>query len=164
MAAHYLPHFLVPHGRATPSGPRNIRAVLVEELRVRQTRNPRYSLRAFAQRLAVDSATVSQVLRGRRQLSAKTAAGFVARLGYDIERCAHIGDESRSAAYERRVLRQLGIPGFTPKVRRLARRLRLTNDEVNVALTRLLARCLVRMASRQHWTVDKEQAWLDRFP
>lgn len=158
MLAQFLPHFLVPHRRAQAPTQRTLRDVLVAELRARQSRNPRYSLRAFALRLAVDSATVSQVVRGKRRISADAADRLVARLGYDAAQRVQIREDARFCAYERRVLRQIGRPGFKPIAGRIARCVRLSRDDVNVALTRLLVRRRVRMASTQCWIVEKEHA------
>ena len=47
--------------------------------------NPHYSLRAFAKYLAIDHATISQVV-GARPLTARTILRLGTRLG--LERCA----------------------------------------------------------------------------
>src|SRR5450755_4630294 len=80
MIAHFLPQFLVPHGRGVAQDPRKIEDILVAELRDRQSRSPRYSLRAFAQRLGVNSATLSQIIRGKRFVSARRAQTLAQRL------------------------------------------------------------------------------------
>lgn len=49
----------------------DIRGLLKDELATRQKRNPRYSLRAFAQALEMSPAQLSQLLSGRRNLTLK---------------------------------------------------------------------------------------------
>jgi hypothetical protein len=55
----------------------NLRALLTDEYAIRRGRNPRYSLRAFARSLRTHHTTLSQVLSGRRRLTARA----IRRLG-----------------------------------------------------------------------------------
>jgi hypothetical protein len=58
------------------------RSSLAEELRVRQARNPRYSLRSFARDLGVSVTALSDVLSAKRHFSKKNVARIVAKLGW----------------------------------------------------------------------------------
>jgi len=58
---------------------------LRNELTERSRRNPRYSLRAFAKGLQIDSATLSALLSGRRPLTAKAAKKILDQIGLDYE-------------------------------------------------------------------------------
>ncbi len=53
---------------------REIRNIMLKELVEVQARNPKYSMRAFAQRIGVSQAAVSQILSGKRPLTHKSAA------------------------------------------------------------------------------------------
>src|SRR3984957_9168996 len=51
-----------------PSG--DFRMILQRELLLRCERNPQYSLRSFAKSLQIDPSTLSQILRGKRSITA----------------------------------------------------------------------------------------------
>ncbi len=154
---HFLPQFLVPHGRGDARIPRKIEEILVAALRDRQSRSPRYSLRAFAQRLGVHSATISQIIRGQRFLSARGAQALARKLGCSAIQCAEVSSDARQAAHQRRVFRLVSRGCVAPVVRGLARRLRLSCDEIDAALTQLLIRGAVVMNSTTSWIVGEEK-------
>lgn len=56
------------------------RAVLKAELSRRKVKNPRYSLRAFARDLDLDSSGIHRVLLGKTGLSLKAASQIAGRL------------------------------------------------------------------------------------
>jgi hypothetical protein len=64
--------------RPTPAT--NFRLLLQAELGRRCAGNTHYSLRAFAKFLALDHATLSQLLRGKRRLTARTIVKLGTRL------------------------------------------------------------------------------------
>lgn len=53
------------------------------ELAARQAKNPRYSLRAFSESLGIASATLSQILKGKRNLTFATAQQILEQLKVD---------------------------------------------------------------------------------
>jgi uncharacterized protein (TIGR02147 family) len=61
------------------------RRQLHHELSQRRSKNPRYSLRAFARLLEMSPGHLSEVLRGSRNLSPRLAVGIAQRLGYDTK-------------------------------------------------------------------------------
>lgn len=61
---------------------------LLEELEHLRLKNPRYSLRAMAQRLGMSPGRLSEVMNGRRGLTRKTAEKIADRLDYDPKRRA----------------------------------------------------------------------------
>lgn len=69
--------------RVTPPPAPTFCDFLQAELASRCSRNPQYSLRAFARHLGLDHATVSQLLRGRRRLTPRTIRRIGVRLGLD---------------------------------------------------------------------------------
>lgn len=60
---------------------RDGRYLLLQEMTERRTRNPSYSLRAFARDVGVSPAALSQYLNRKRELSPKNRSAIVARLG-----------------------------------------------------------------------------------
>lgn len=57
-----------------------VRKVLTDYFVSASERNPRFSLRAFAKKLGVSSSSLSEIMRGKRKLSAKKAGEFAAKL------------------------------------------------------------------------------------
>ena len=132
----------------------SFREVLEHELQARRARNPRYSLRAFARALALDHASLSQILRGRRRLTTRAIRhlGWILRLApQEIERhCAEANDAA--------LLGAVGTPLFRADTRRLATILGITIDEVNVSLQRLLRFGALRMTAADAWEVTDGQS------
>jgi len=144
-------------------------AFLRAELARRCARNESYSLRAFARQLGVDHATLSQILRGRRELTPE----MIERLGRELDvsdtlRKAFV-DEARSASgrasevvaeaaailvdpIHEAILACVAQEDFTPDVRVLARILDTDADSVNVAVQRLAHAGLLVMESSTRWT------------
>jgi len=125
--------------------------MLSEEFERRRRLNPRYSLRAFALSLRIDSATLSQVMRERRRPSPRATEALCVRLGLAEPQREMLSCEARRAGHERRILRQLGRADFVAGSRRLARRLRLRVDEINAALAQLAREGRLRMVSPARW-------------
>jgi uncharacterized protein (TIGR02147 family) len=160
--------------------PASFRQVLQAELARRCSNNPQYSLRAFAKYLGLDHSTLSQLLRGKRRLTARAIRKFATRLGLTADETAnHVAREDQVPAdssdeeVERQV-RQLAfdtasliadwhhyailelvhVKDFRPDSRWVARVLDIPVDEVNVALQRLLRLGLLEMAAPDRW-VDR---------
>lgn len=159
-----------------PSRPRGFRHFLQQDLARRCAGNEHYSLRSYARHLAIDHATLSQLLRGKRTLTARVIAELGQRLGLDAEAIARYqaveaaaaGDDT--AGSELRLLAQqaaeliadpfhfallelVRVRGFRPDSRWIARLLGAGVDEVNVALQRLVRLDLLRMDG---------DTWVDR--
>ena len=60
------------------------REYLVAEFKKRRTRNPAYSLRAFGRSLKINDSTLSQIIRGRRELTMKSIMRLSASLGISL--------------------------------------------------------------------------------
>ena len=125
----------------------DFRIVLRDELRRRQQANRHYSLRTFARFLGLDHASLSQMLRARRRLTARSIGRLAGRLG-----CAPgaIG-EYVAAANDAAILNFLSDRSFRPESRWLAIRLGLKLDEVNASLQRLLRARRLEMRSPTRW-------------
>jgi hypothetical protein len=103
-----------------------LRSVLQAEFTRRKESNPRYSLRAFARSVGLDHSTVSQLIRGKRPITRKSVRSIAGSLRWN-----------GSA-----VLKASGATAVRFDSRVIARRLGLSVDEVNIALTDL---CLFRL-------------------
>src|SRR4051812_16903310 len=66
--------------KSLPTAGVGFRELLQAELARRCAKNPRYSLRSFADQLRIDHATLSQLLRGRRAMTARTIELLGSRL------------------------------------------------------------------------------------
>jgi hypothetical protein len=128
---------LLPRSRKYPYNALMMRAALEAELTRRRARNPRYSLRAFAKSLALDHSTLSQLLRGERNLTPRMAERLEARLqqGY-IAALATLTTES----------------GFRADSRWCADRLGISVDRVNIIVQRLVREGRLRMEGAR-WVV-----------
>jgi transcriptional regulator with XRE-family HTH domain len=127
--------------------PVTFRTVLQTEFDRRRARNARYSLRAFARALSVDHSTLSQLLRGKRRLTARN----VRTLGRRLRLSAAAIAEHCALEHESAVLAALRRRGFRPDSRWLATIAGIPLDEVNVTLQRLLRKRIVTMHSRESW-------------
>ena len=72
---------------STPTARESFRERLQRELAQRCARNPRYSLRGFANFLGVDHATLSQLLRGKRAVT-PASIRWLAQLFIEVDDCA----------------------------------------------------------------------------
>jgi uncharacterized protein (TIGR02147 family) len=162
----------------SPSAPDHFRDRLQEELAARCGRNPRYSLRAFANFLAIDHATLSQILRGKRAVTPATVRKLGARIGLtesDIERYAQIAtnkqeptdatqyrDLAEDAArvfsnwHAFAILELMRLKEFRPDVGWIERVLGISADEIQVALQHLIRLNFLNMESPGKW-VDLTQ-------
>lgn len=154
-------------------------SLLRERLHTTKLRNPRFSLRAFAKRLGVDHSTLSQVLRGRRALSAHDLAVVGKRMGLSerairehqlVSKKRPLTKSSSevirgyqldldtfqllSAWHHYAILELVAVRGFKADSRWIAGTLDIPVEEVNIALQRLLRLGLLEMAKRNRW-VDK---------
>jgi transcriptional regulator with XRE-family HTH domain len=128
------------------------RILLLTEFDRRRTTNPRYSLRSFARSLSIDHSALSQILRGKRRLTARTvrALGTRLRLGPSAI------DEYCAAEHETAVLAALHRPGFRADSRWLSSMVGIPVDDVNVTLQRLLRKRIVSMTSQTRWVRVEE--------
>jgi uncharacterized protein (TIGR02147 family) len=165
---------------AAPDASNCFRLFLQAELGRRCARNSQYSLRAFARFLAIDHATMSQLLRGKRALTPRTILRLGTRLGLDrpaidayvgsechwrkenaddvaaseLQQLAHDAARVISDWYHYAILELTRLSEFKPDSRWIARVLGITSDEVNLAVTRLVRLGVLEMASRTRW-IDK---------
>ena len=140
----------------------HLQAVLAQHC----ARNPRYSLRALARHLGMNHSTLSQLLRGKRQLSTRTIRVLGQRLGLGepaIE--AFVAQERRFPAnhsggeieVQHRILELATLENFKADVGWIARVLGITTDAVNVGLAQLLAMGLMCMEDKNRWVVKEQE-------
>lgn len=164
---------LPPGAEPPPSFRERLRAELVR----RCSSNPQYSLRAFALDLDVDHATLSQLLRGRRNITAATIERLGPRLGLSAdeiascvrrEKAAPVAETDDATVLELRTLSQYAaavvtewehyailelthVRGFRPDIGWIARVLGITTDAVTLAVNRLLYLGMLSMADEHTW-------------
>ena len=155
---------------ATPAVPGiEMRGLLQQELDRRTLANRAYSLRAFARDLGTDHATLSQVLRRRRTLTAPMIREFGHRLQLSDRQIENLvlaetllTDEPSVPAVEVEpsiavdplhfaILELTKLSDFRTDSRWIASALGTTVDEVNIALVRLLANGLLQMERPGGW-------------
>ncbi len=160
-----------------PSASNCFRLLLQAELGRRCAKNSQYSLRAFAKFLAIDHATLSQLMSGKRPLTPRTILKLGTRIGLDraaidgyaAAECRWRNDPADHSAssemqqladdaahviadwYHYAILELTRLEDFKPDSRWIARVLGLTPDQVNLAVTRLVRLGLLVMAGRQRW-------------
>jgi transcriptional regulator with XRE-family HTH domain len=134
------------------------RLFLETELARRRARNPRYSLRAFAKRLAVDHSTLSQWMRGRRAIPTSAIETLGRRLQLTPKAVrVFVGHNARGPALSEvegpdlHILQLTRREGFRADSRWIARELRVSVDEANIALHRLLRFDLLQMKDANRW-------------
>ena len=118
---------------------------LKTELSERIDRNPRYSVRAFAQMLGIESSALSQILRGKRAISIRVANRIFGKLNFSPEEKAEfltsLGQTKRAGGLKRisPLLRQaLGPENDPEKPRDLTGDVfRLISDWYNYAIFEL---------------------------
>lgn len=124
---------------------------LQNEYTNRCKRNSRYSIRAFASFLEIDSSSLSQILSGKRKISQKTLDRFTEKLGKpeieiefsqmpktsEYQMIALDAFTVMSDWYHTVILELIGIPGIDHKPSSIALQLGINQAEVKIALDRL---------------------------
>lgn len=128
-----------------------MRAILAAELNIRQSRNPRYSLRAFARMLGMHHSTVSQLLQSRRRLTSRTIRRLGARLRLAPEQVREACVTEHCAAIRRLVV----DPRFRADSRWISVMAGIPLDDVNVALHWLLYTGDLTMSAPRTWKLPE---------
>lgn len=144
--------------------PADFRALLQEELLDRCKKNPRYSLRSFAQALKVGSSDLSKIIHGKRGLSDEMIVRLGTRLDLDPKAIEGFRASAKDRGKKRKgataapdyatlsldafrvisdwyplaILEMTKVQGFDPSPRAIAKRLGLTVSEVTIAIERLV--------------------------
>jgi uncharacterized protein (TIGR02147 family) len=161
----------------------SFRVRLTHELAQRCARNARYSLRAFANYLGIDHASLSQLMRGRRALTATMIRRLARKLGLSAAEIETYVAREANAAQGRddaavrslaadaalvlgdwlpfAILELMRLAEFRPDVRWIARMLGVEADRINIALQHLIRLGFLDMAARGQW-IDRTQGSLHR--
>ena len=143
-------------------------ALLREQLSLSQTKNPAYSVRAFAKRLDMGLGTISEVLSGKRELSAKSVTKVLDRLGVGPADRAKIlkNPRQQKLSYEQTqlqadhyfilsewyyfaILNLIRTQNFKPTATHIAERLGISTSLAQQAIDRLLRANLIRMENKK---------------
>lgn len=104
--------------------------ILNAEFQKRQTKNPRYSLRAFAQHLGIQSATLSAVLKRKRALPVQKTLGVMSDLKF-------------SKVQKNRILKSLKSPLAVTPLKEFYERPQLSIEESTTAVVTEWEYCAV---------------------
>jgi transcriptional regulator with XRE-family HTH domain len=129
----------------------DLRAALDTELKIRRTRNPRYSLRAFSRSLGVNHGTLSQILRSERRLTTRSILEIGARLGLSESQLRDACLASNCDA----IANLVSDPRFRADARWIAMMTGIPLDEVSVALHWLLHTRRLVMVDRHTWKPER---------
>lgn len=154
---------------------RDFRSVLQSALVTRCERNPRYSLRAFAQNLGVSHATLSHILAGRRPLTEKAIRKLGTALGMNPSEIVAFVSKNRAHSekalpgprgyqdltidtfaaisewYHDAIMELSHLPSFKADPKWIARVLGITVSEVNIAVDRLQRLELLKVTPEGEW-------------
>lgn len=125
----------------------DLRALLSGEFERRHRRNPRYSLRAFAQNLGTHHTALLRLLRQGKRLTPRTAERLGRRLGLSAPEI----DAVLTRECGESILALLSHPRFRPESRWLAVHSGFPVDRVNIALHALLHARRLTLAGAREW-------------
>jgi len=146
----------------------SLRQALSQELKRRCGKNPSYSLRAFAKALAVDPATLSQILNGKRSVRAAKAEELARRAGVSLAPVALQAVEPAhsfsidvftaiSEWYHMAILQLFKLKEFKSEPRWIARRLGVHVEEIKDAMARLERIGLIEPVKDGGWNLITDQ-------
>lgn len=150
---------------------------LEQEFARRAEKNPKYSLRAFARHLGVDSAFLSKILRGKRQITYSTITRFSQKLHLSHEetqsflespvhkssRASNVWKKNNfvgvdpdkfkviSDWYHYAILELLNVDNFVPDTQWIATNLGITFAEAHAAIERLKRLELILVLPTGEW-------------
>lgn len=78
-----------------------VRVILLEEFVKAQTRNPHYSMRAYAQKVGIAQSAISEILSGKRPITKKTAERILQGLEKDPNEILRLLDTSEQGSSEK---------------------------------------------------------------
>lgn len=145
--------------------------LLREELNQRRAKNPRYSLRAFAQTLGISPSFLSKVLAGKKSLSEETFMKLASRLDLAEESIENMraglpgfklsaltfspteADNFQAIAdwHHYAILEAFTLNDFEPSAQWLAEKLGLTESKVEAALDRLYRLGYLKKQANGEW-------------
>ena len=159
----------------------DFRVYLQNELTRRLGKNPKYSLRAFAKSLQVDSGSLSQMLSGKRAITRSNTIRIGQRLGlgpHEIERFTSAQEQKKRGRqnnfrdshqqltvdtfqtiadwYHYAILNLVEIKGFESSPRWISQKLGISQTEANLAIQRLKRLDLIREEDGSYIRTSKQ--------
>ncbi|WP_413291057.1 TIGR02147 family protein [Bdellovibrio sp. HCB337] len=168
--------------KTTPSETSDFRIWLQQQFTDRCKRNPRYSLRAFAQLLKMDASSLSQIFAGKRKVSTKVITSVCEILGSSPEQQELFIKKAKSKFkyngtadgqdssyevlsqdafkvisdwYHFAILELINVDGFQGRAAWCAKALNITTAEAQIALERLERLSLIRQEDGQWVRTNK---------
>lgn len=129
----------------------DLRTYLRRELKRRQQRNRRYSLRAFASSLGVSHSTLSRLSGSRFRLTSRMAQRLGTRLGLSPKETNAVLLHETAVS----IIALLNHPGFRADCRWFAMMTGLPLDAINVGLHHLLYTRRISMPSPHRWQLEE---------
>jgi len=150
----------------------DFRALLQSELLKRTKNNPRYSLRAFARQLEVQSGFLSNLLNGKRRLTSSTIHRFGKKLGLTTQQI-YLYEEKNNSNFESStnyqqisldyftmisdwyhfaILELITIKGFQNNALWISRKLGIPAAEAQLAIDRLIRLGYIQINKKGQWT------------
>lgn len=150
----------------------DFRRLLQSELVKRTKNNPRYSLRAFARHLEVQSGFLSNLLNGKRSLTSATIRRFGKKLGLSSQQIS-IYEEKNNASrehsisyqqisldyftmisdwYHFAILELMTVKGFQSNVLWISRKLGISAAEAQLAIDRLMRLGYIQINKKGNWS------------
>ncbi len=140
---------------------------LKKEFKNRKGKNPRYSLRSFAQYLDVDASTLSKMMSGRRPIGPIVMKNLGQRLGLSLEEVQLFDSESSEYLFQKMdlksfeaisqwhhhaILELMMLQDFDPSPAWISRKLGVSVADVRKAIKTLQELKLIAIAQDGSWT------------
>lgn len=127
----------------------DFRIRLQEEFYRRMRVNERYSIRAFAMSLGIDSSTLSQILAGKRAVSENKMSVICQKIGIQVTGLSEVQTNDYASLqlaqftiisdwYHFAILELTNLKNFNPDPKWIARKLNIEPYEVSTAIERLM--------------------------
>jgi transcriptional regulator with XRE-family HTH domain len=145
----------------------DFRLFLQQELLRRCKKNPKYSLRSFANYLKVNPSSLSQYLRGKRPLPVETKRKIAFQLDLKPAQIAPFLESTQATKnlrelssdlfavmsdwYHDAILELTRLPSFKANSKWIAKTLGITASEVNVAVERLVSLDFLEITDEGDW-------------
>ncbi len=151
---------------------------LSEELKKRTELNPKYSMRAFAQYLSVDSSYLSKILSGKRAISISNINHLAEKLDFPDEIVTHLASHYPATLfkgidsvkfqvisdwYHYAILETTRLDHFKPEPKWISEYLGVPVQEIAKAIERLITCGLLEITKTGKWIVGNNTTTTNRY-